>query len=189
MVPRLRSYASDCDIPGSSHVSLGSSHVSLKLPHPFSIRKIGKIMLIPSGPAHIAFLVFFAFAMGCGPSGSKPTPPSNTAPSIVVSSSNQSEVKSAAVEGSTAPSTNAPILDAASATKERPAQSASVVANANEPITPLASAREIPPVTLKPAALKPTAEQLARWAQAEQDRKSTRLNSSHPRLSRMPSSA
>ena len=45
----------------------------------------------------------------------------------------------------------------------------------------IAEFQAIPPLQM-------TDEELAEW-QAARDRKSTRLNSSHPRLSRMPSSA
>ena len=123
-------------------------------------------MSIPSRNTRIATLVFLSFALGCVPSGSTPTPPSNTAPPVVGSSN------------------NSPKLNTASTSTEQVAPSSSVVANAIEPTPSVTSALEIPPVTVKPAALipaalipaalipaalKPTAEQLARWAQAEQE--------------------
>ncbi len=118
-------------------------------------------MPIPSRPARIASLVFFALAMGCGPSGSKPTPPSTNAPPVVESSDN----------------TPIPdIPDTASTSTEQATASDSSVAKAieptpkpKEPMPPATSAPEIPAVTLKPAALLPTAEQLARWAQPEHE--------------------
>lgn len=98
-------------------------------------------MSITGRNTRIATLIFLSCAFGCGPSGSKPTTPSTTAP----------------------------ILDAASPSTEQPTPSGSVVANAIESTPEVTTAREIPPVTLKPAALKPAAEQLARWAQVEQE--------------------
>lgn len=132
------------------------------------------MLSIPSRNTRIATLVFFSFALGCGPSRSTPTSPSATSPPVVESSGIQSEAKAAAVEGSTTPSNNSPILDTASNSTEQAAPSGSVVSKASEPTpkepTPVVtSAQEIPPVTSKPAAMQPTAEQLARWAQPEQE--------------------
>ena len=112
--------------------------------------------------------------MGCGPSGSAPTPPATTAPPVNISSGNQSEEKAAAVEGSTTSSNNSPILATATTSAEQTAPSGTVVEKANEPVskvpTPtVTSAQQIPAVLRKPEALQPTAEQLNRWAQAERE--------------------
>ena len=111
----------------------------------------------------VSKVALLSIVLGCGPSASQPSRPVTNVPS--------DPVATVPVEQGVAPkSSDAPAPVQPSNTAEQALVSSDAVAeNAKISVPPVATAQAIPPVASKPKIEQPTAEQLARWSQPEQE--------------------